>query len=78
MKQLKLVGHLAVAQHLRYVRFESDQRCGAEALPSSVEKFARIRLCKSPDLTVPGKALSAANTLVEALDRFSGNERADV
>lgn len=60
---------LHLQQNCRFVGCERDRNLLVEAMLSVGERFPRLLLTKESDLMAPNDVLSAAKTLVEALDR---------
>lgn len=63
-------------QHFRYLGYEKDRNCVAEALLSLANAFVGSFLTKDSYLKPPENGLSVANTLVEAWDGIAAKGQA--
>lgn len=69
---------MILQQHHRFVGCVSDQKCVALVMSSVADTFSRQLLNKGSDLTASEHVMSAARTLVDALERIAAKNRADV
>lgn len=69
---------MLLQDHFRFVAYDRDQNCVAEAMPSQMATLARQLLNNDSDFTAFEDVLSTANILINALDGITAKTRAEV